>query len=152
MTAASDEAAGAALRGAGSLAASACLRPRSANASRVVAEPFSWAEFGRELGIAPGGAVNMAWLVVDRHTASGLADKPAFRFLAKERLDHREAAGLLSCNDLIEIMRHTLPSKINSDEDLVAMTDDRHRRRRMAMVHAHQQQTLMLNRSACGEI
>ena len=71
-------------------------------------------------------------------------------FLAKERLAHRETAGLLSCNDLVEIMRHKLPTKIETDEDLVAMIEDRHRRRRVAMDHAYRKQALMLEASACG--
>ncbi len=44
----------------------------------------------------------------------------ALMFLAKERIAHREMAALLSCNDLVEIMRHKLPSKIPTDADLVA--------------------------------
>ena len=71
-------------------------------------------------------------------------------FLAKERLALRETAGLLSCNDLVEIMRHKLPTKIETDEDLVAMIEDRHRRRRVAMDHAYRKQALMLEASACG--
>jgi len=38
-------------------------------------------------------------------------------FLAKERLAHRETSDLLSCNDLIEILCHHLPTKINTDDD-----------------------------------
>lgn len=38
---------------------------------------------GRELGLLPGDAVNMAGLAVDRHAASAIADKPAFRFLGE---------------------------------------------------------------------
>ena len=76
----------------------------------------------------------------------------ALMFLAKERLTHGEAAGLLSCNDLVEIMRHKLPSRIKTDDDLVQVIEDRHRRRRTAMNHAYQKQALMLNASACGRI
>lgn len=73
-------------------------------------------------------------------------------FLAKERLANRETAELLSCNDLVEIMRHKLPTKIETDDDLVAMIEDRHRRRQTAMDHAYQKQALMLEASACGGI
>jgi SRSO17 transposase len=52
----------------------------------------------------------------------------ALMFLAKERMAHRDTADLLSCNDLVEIMRHKLPSKIQTDADLVASIEDRHRR------------------------
>ena len=74
----------------------------------------------------------------------------ALMFLAKERLAHRETAELLSCNDLVEIMRHKLPTKIDSDDDLVTMIENRHRRRQAAMDHAYRKQALMLGASACG--
>jgi hypothetical protein len=74
----------------------------------------------------------------------------ALMFLAKERLANRETADLLSCNDLVDIMRHKLPTKIETDDDLVAMIEDRHRRRRIAMDHAYRKQALMLEASACG--
>jgi hypothetical protein len=38
----------------------------------------------------------------------------ALMFLAKERMACRESAGLLSYNDLVEIMHHKLPCKIDS--------------------------------------
>ena len=65
-------------------------------------------------------------------------------FLAKERMAHRETAELLSCRDLVEIMRHRLPTKITTDQDLGASVIDRHRRRRQAMESAHRQQAAML--------
>jgi len=74
----------------------------------------------------------------------------ALMFLAKERLAHRDTAELLSCNDLVEIMRHKLPTKIETDDDLVTMIENRHRRRRVAMDHAYRKQALMLEASACG--
>lgn len=76
----------------------------------------------------------------------------ALMFLAKERLAHRGTTHLLSCNDLVEIMRHKLPSKIETDDDLVAMIEDRHQRRRMAMEHAYRRQARMLAASACGKV
>lgn len=76
----------------------------------------------------------------------------ALMFLAKERLTHSDTADLLSCNDLVEIMRHKLPTKVETDADLVAVIEDRHRRRRVAMDHAYQKQALMLDASACGRI
>ncbi|MDP1612797.1 MAG: hypothetical protein Q8M11_17220 [Sulfuritalea sp.] len=53
----------------------------------------------------------------------------ALMFLAKERMVHRDTADLLSCNNLVDIMRHKLLSKIQTDADLVASIEDRHRRR-----------------------
>ena len=41
----------------------------------------------------------------------------ALMFLARNAWLHRETADLLSCNDLVEIMRHKLPRKIETDAD-----------------------------------
>ena len=71
----------------------------------------------------------------------------ALMFLAKERLAHRETADLLSCNDLIEIMRHKLPRKIETDADLVACIEDRHRRRQLAKDFAYRKQADILSAS-----
>ena len=64
----------------------------------------------------------------------------ALMFLAKERLASRETAALLSCNDLIDILRHKLPSRIETDAELATMIADRHRRRQKAMDFAYQKQ------------
>jgi acetyl-CoA synthetase len=62
------------------------------------ATPFAWERIGRELGIAPGGPVNIAQLTVDRHAASARGDQPAFRFLNADggrcRVTYRELARL----------------------------------------------------------
>lgn len=71
----------------------------------------------------------------------------ALLFLAKERLAHRETADLLSCNDLIEIMRHKLPRKIETDADLVASIKDRHQRRQIAKNFAYRKQADILSAS-----
>ena len=71
----------------------------------------------------------------------------ALMFLAKERQAHRETAELLSCNDLVEIMRHKLPSKIETDADLVASIEDRHRRRQIAKDFAYKKQAVILSAS-----
>lgn len=76
----------------------------------------------------------------------------ALMFLAKERLAHRDTASLLSCNDLVEIMRHKLPTKIETDADLVASIADRHRRRQLAKVFAYRNQAAILSASACNGI
>jgi acetyl-CoA synthetase len=49
-----------------------------------VRRDFSWGAIGRELGVAPGGAVNIAQLAVDRHLATPIADRVAFRFVARD--------------------------------------------------------------------
>jgi hypothetical protein len=69
----------------------------------------------------------------------------ATMFLAKERIAHRETAELLSCRDLVEIMRHRLPIKIVTDHDLTEAIIDRHRRRRQAMESAYRKQAAMLS-------
>lgn len=71
----------------------------------------------------------------------------ALMFLAKERLASRDTADLLSCNDLVEIMRHKLPTKIQTDADLVAAIEDRHRRRQLAKDFAYQKQAAILSAS-----
>jgi SRSO17 transposase len=71
----------------------------------------------------------------------------ALMFLAKERLANRETATLLSCNDLVEIMRHKLPTKIETDADLAASIEDRHRRRHRAMDSAYRKQATILSAS-----
>ncbi len=76
----------------------------------------------------------------------------ALMFLAKERLAHRETADLLSCNDLVEIMRHKLPRKIDTDADLTASIEDRHRRRQLAKDFAYTKQAAILSASGCNGI
>ena len=76
----------------------------------------------------------------------------ALMFLAKERMAHRETADLLSCNDLVDVMRHKLPSKIQTDADLVASIKERHRRRQHAKNFAYQKQASILSALACNEI
>lgn len=72
----------------------------------------------------------------------------ALMFLAKERLAHREiTASMLSCHDLIDILRHKLPSKVKTDDDLVAMIEDRHRRRLKASQSAYRKQAETLGAS-----
>ncbi len=76
----------------------------------------------------------------------------ALMFLTKERLAHRNTDSLLSCNDLVQILKHKLPSKIENDEDLVMTIQNRHRRRRDAMKFAYQKQAATLAASSCYEI
>lgn len=76
----------------------------------------------------------------------------ALMFLAKERMACRESADLLSCNDLVEIMRHKLPCKIETDADLVASIEERHRRRQHARNFAYEKQAVILSASKRNEI
>lgn len=72
----------------------------------------------------------------------------ALMFLAKERLAHRDTDSLLSCNDLVQILKHKLPSKIETDEDLVMTIQNRHRRRQNAMASAYRKQAATLAASS----
>jgi SRSO17 transposase len=72
----------------------------------------------------------------------------ALMFLAKERLANRDTDRLLSCNDLVQIMKHKLPSKIETDADLVVTIQNRHRRRQDAMNSAYRIQALTLAASS----
>lgn len=72
----------------------------------------------------------------------------ALMFLAKERLAHRDiTVSMLSCHDLIDILRDKLPSKIKTDDDMADMITERHRRRLEAMQSAYQKQTKTLRAS-----
>lgn len=66
----------------------------------------------------------------------------ALMFLAKERLAGRNTHRLLSCQDVVEALRHKLPSKIQSDEDLVMTIANRHQRRFKAAESAYAKQGL----------
>lgn len=76
----------------------------------------------------------------------------ALMFLAKERLANRETAKLLSCRDVVEMLRHRLPAKIDSEDDLVASIVERHERRRQAMESAYRRQAAILAASGCDGI
>lgn len=72
----------------------------------------------------------------------------ALMFLAKERLAHRDiTASMLSCHDLIDILRHKLPSTGRTDDDLVAMIESQHRRRLTAKQSAYRKQAEILGTS-----
>lgn len=64
----------------------------------LAAGEFSWAAVACELGLTPGGGVNIAELAVDRHARSAIADKAAFRFLGaagtRREVSYRELAEL----------------------------------------------------------
>jgi SRSO17 transposase len=62
----------------------------------------------------------------------------AHLFLTKERLALRDTHRLLSCLDVVEMLRHKLPSKINSDQDLATSIQQRHRRRLEAAKHHYE--------------
>jgi SRSO17 transposase len=71
----------------------------------------------------------------------------ALMFLAKERLANRQSADLLSCRDVVEILRHRLPTKITCDGDLVQSIVERHERRRKARESAYRNHARILTPS-----
>ena len=76
----------------------------------------------------------------------------ALMFLAKERIAGSDTHRLLSCQDIVDMLRHKLPSKIQSDEDLVMSIANRHQRRRQAASSQYQKQGLNLPASFGGGI
>src|SRR5512143_909956 len=49
-----------------------------------VRSAFSWDAMRRELGVVPGGFVNIGYAAVDRHLATPVCDRVAFRFVARD--------------------------------------------------------------------
>ncbi len=49
-----------------------------------VRSAFSWDAIRRELGVVPGGFVNIGYAAVDRHLATPVCDRVAFRFIARD--------------------------------------------------------------------
>ena len=54
---------------------------------------------------------------------------------------------MLSYHDLIDILRHRLPSKVRTDDDMAAMIEECHRRRLKAMQSAYRKQAEILGAS-----
>lgn len=76
----------------------------------------------------------------------------ALMFLAKERLAGCDTHRLLSCQDIVDMLRHKLPSKIQTDEDLVMTIASRHHRRRQVAAAQYQKQGLTLPAAFGGGI
>ena len=64
----------------------------------------------------------------------------ATMFLAKERLALRETAKLLSCEDVVQMIKHRLPAKVVDDNTLVAQITLRHQNRLNARESAYRRQ------------
>ncbi len=86
----------------------------------------------REPGSRPSGSLcSASWI---SPSASSSCEKSRWKIVCKDmRLAHRDTANRLSCRDLVAIMRHKLPQKIVTDQDLAVSIADRHTRRRRAM-------------------
>ena len=68
------------------------------------------------------------------------------------RVAHRDTANLSSCNDLGEIMHHMLPTKIETDANLIASIEVNNRRRQLANHFAYRKQANILSASARNAI
>jgi SRSO17 transposase len=68
----------------------------------------------------------------------------ATMFLAKERLALRDAAPLLSCEDVVQMIKQRLPNKIRDDGALVSQIVRRHQRREAAKQSAYRRKRRML--------
>ena len=64
----------------------------------------------------------------------------ATMFLAKERLALRDTVQLLSCEEVVQMIKRRLPSKVIDDEDVVSQITSRHQRRIAAMHSVYQRQ------------
>ena len=69
-------------------------------------------------------------------------------FLVKERFAHHDIDSLLSCNDLVQILKRKLPSKIETDKNLVMTIQNRYRWRQNAMASAYRKQAAALAASS----
>jgi SRSO17 transposase len=58
----------------------------------------------------------------------------AMLFIAQQRLVHNHGLDLLSPRDIVEMLKETLPRKPESREDLVRRINERHKRRRGAIL------------------
>jgi acetyl-CoA synthetase len=59
-----------------------------------VRRAFSWDAMRREVGVAPGGFVNIGYAAVDRHLATPTCDRVAFRFIGRDLLRRRDVTYL----------------------------------------------------------
>ena len=64
----------------------------------------------------------------------------ALLFLFKERLRHKQAVPLLSCQDIVELLNHYLPRKDLTEEAVMANLKHRHRARQRDIDSAYRRQ------------
>jgi len=64
----------------------------------------------------------------------------ALLFLVKERLLHNETINLLSCTDVVELLRHFLPRRDVTEEEVLRQLQVRHEKRQAAIDHSYEKQ------------
>ncbi|MDB6135385.1 MAG: Transposase [Verrucomicrobiales bacterium] len=70
------------------------------------------------------------WLAWHHHVALVML---AMLFQLRERMMHTEEHPLLSCADIVELLRHFLPAAVVTPEDVLRQMELRHRKRRASM-------------------
>ena len=78
----------------------------------------------RELGMAQYQV--RSWQALEHHLAMTMM---ALAFCLKQRIADKHQRPLLSCADIRDILCHLLPSKINDEGAVLAMIQERHKRR-----------------------
>ena len=68
----------------------------------------------------------------------------AMLFMLEERLLQREKTPLLSCADIVALLRHLLPKAAVTEADVLAQLNERHRRRQAAIDSAEKMQSKAL--------
>ena len=64
-------------------------------------------------------------------------------FMLEERLRAAESRPLLSCSDIEELLRHFLPKRALSKQEVIAQMHKRHRKRQTAIEAAYRKQRLV---------
>jgi len=64
----------------------------------------------------------------------------AMLFLLKERMLHKNTVDLLSCTDIIELLRLFLPRRDVTEEEVLRQLQLRHRKRQASIDHAYENQ------------
>jgi SRSO17 transposase len=61
-------------------------------------------------------------------------------FMLEVRLEHKEDLSLLSCHDVVEVLRHLLPRANATYKDIIRQLEERHRRRQASINSAYAKQ------------
>ncbi|MFN0077731.1 MAG: hypothetical protein ACKVY0_14835, partial [Prosthecobacter sp.] len=64
----------------------------------------------------------------------------AMLFQLRERMMHAQEYPLLSAADVVELLRHYLPSAVATREDVIEQLQHRHRKRRKSIDSAYRKQ------------
>lgn len=73
----------------------------------------------------------------------------AMLFLLKERIRQKDTSPLLSCGDIVDLLKAFLPRRTANEDDLLELIRQRHRRRQAAIESALRQQARSLQSDRC---